>query len=304
MLDWSTWWYPVVAFIAATCAGAINAVAGGGTNLSFPTLLWLGVPPVQANATNLSALWAGTWTSAWGFRREIRRVGRFWHWSALAALAGGGVGAIVLVSTPPEFFQKLAPFLVLASTLLIGAKPLLDRYLSRSKPGRPRWLSWIAVLAIFTLSIYGGYFGAGMGLLLIVALSLAGLTELHVANGIKNLYQVAIQGTAAVYFAATGNLKWGYIAVMAVGALIGGYIGGTYGHKLGEHRMRWLIVAIGLAMATIMFLRSGDGSDGSASKAPAAQAAWGGRETHPVRLAYGMQALQDEIAQCARVSRS
>ena len=256
MVGWEEWWQVLVAFAAAFGAGAVNAMAGGGTNLSFPTLLWLGLPAVSANATNAVSLWPGTWGSAWGFRREIRQARRWWYWLLLPALAGGGLGAFLLLHLPSRFFRSIAPWLVLGSTLLVALEPALRKRLQRHQERRSRTARVLAFAGVFVIATYGGYFGAGLGIMLITALGLLlGVEDVRVTTGFKNLLAVAIKGVAVGYFLFTGAVVWRAVLVMAVGALSGGYTGGRLGHRIGERKLRWAIVLIGVIMATVMFLR-------------------------------------------------
>ncbi|HZD67862.1 MAG TPA: sulfite exporter TauE/SafE family protein [Actinomycetes bacterium] len=255
------WWAPAVAFAAGLAAGAINAVGGGGSVLSFPALLLAGVQPVTANVTNSVALWPGTWSGAYGFRGEIRSS-RWWLVGlAVPSLAGGAVGAALLLHTPPEVFKAVAPYLVLGSSVLLAVREPLARRVHLGRPGsrnrtRPsgRWLA-AAVTVQLVISVYGGYFGAGMGILMLAALALLGLSDLHRGNGLKNLFSVCIKGVATLYFAFTGSVSWLLAAAMAGGAIAGGLGGAVVAHRLGQQRIRWVVVGIGVCMSLVLLLR-------------------------------------------------
>ncbi len=256
VLGWDNLWQPAVALVAAFLAGAVNAMAGGGTNISFPTLIWLGLPPIQANATSAVALWPGRVSGTWGFHREIATARRWWLWLALPAFAGGALGAYLLVHTPSKFFESIAPFLVLISALLVGIESKISEYLhlGQKEQGSTGWRV-LAIVVQLVIAIYGGYFGAGLGMLLLTALGLLGVSNLHQANGLKNFFGIGIKGVAVVYFGFVGTVAWHAALLMVVGAVAGGYAGARLGRKIQERTMRWGIVAIGLGMVTVMFLQ-------------------------------------------------
>lgn len=236
-------------FLAGVAAGGINSVAGGGTIISFPALVGLGLPPVHANATSMVALWPGNVTGALGFRDEIRASGKWGLILLVPAIIGGLAGAVLLERLPAAFFSVIAPWMILAATLLIGIDPVMRRVLARvfgtSRGGGAHFAGWL-VIAVVT--IYGGYFGAGMGILVLTALGLLGITEIHRANGLKNVFMTANKGCAAAYFIATGLVHWSAVILMAAGATIGGYGAARLGRRLGEMTMRVTIVVIGIAM--------------------------------------------------------
>jgi uncharacterized membrane protein YfcA len=240
---------------AALVAGAINSVAGGGSLVSFPTLIWLGVPSIQANATNTVALVPGAAASVLGYRRELRGADRRILALALPSLVGGIVGAVLLSLTPTEVFDRLVPMLILVATLLFMAQePIQRRFnLTQSHDARSHWLSWTMFFQLL-VGIYGGYFGAGIGILMLAAFSLMGHTDIHQMNGLKNILAVIINGIAAAYFIQVGLVIWSDALVMAVGAIVGG-IGGTgIARRLGRTAVRRIVVVIGFAMAlSLMF---------------------------------------------------
>jgi uncharacterized protein len=241
-------------FVAAGVAGAINSVAGGGTLLSFPALIWLGVPSIAANATSTIALWPGSLGSVWGYRRELRGTERRLYVLVAPSLLGGLIGAVLVYRTPPQVFDRLVPVLILFATCLFMAQEPLQRRLRLTATDGTSWLSW-AVLFQFGVGLYGGYFGAGIGILMLAALSLMGYTDIHHMNGVKSVLAVCINGIAAAYFATTGLVVWSDAAVMAVGAILGGVAGAGVARRLGQSTVRALIVAIGLSMAVSLMLR-------------------------------------------------
>src|SRR5208282_947080 len=191
-----------VALVVAFAAGAINSIAGGGTLVSFPTLIWLGLDSVTANATSTVAIWPGTVGSAWGYRRELRGVQpRFWL-MIVPSLIGGITGAILLKWTPTATFDRMVPFLILFATFLFMAQEWVQRQLGTGDPairGSTKWLLGGLLFQLF-VGLYGGYFGAGIGILMLAALSILGLKDIHEMNGLKVILGGSVNGIAAVYF--------------------------------------------------------------------------------------------------------
>jgi uncharacterized protein len=243
-------WPWLAVALAGFAGGAFNAVAGGGTNISFPALLWLGLPPVAANATSAVALWPGSLSGAWGFRRSLRRTARRWAWLLVPSALGGVIGALLLVELPPDSFAAAAPWLVLGSTLLFAVEPWLRRRLPAVSENRSHLLALGAQLLI---AIYGGYFGAGIGILMLASLGLSGVHDLAQATGLKNLLAAAIKGAAVAYLATTGEVMWSVAAAMAVGALFGGWAGAALAQRLPPPALRAAVITLGLVMAAATF---------------------------------------------------
>jgi uncharacterized membrane protein YfcA len=248
--------HELLAFAAAFVAGAINSVAGGGTLVSVPTLIWLGVPALNANATNALALWPGSLGSVWGFRRELAEADPRLFALVVPSLVGGLGGAILLHFTRPDVFERLIPALILFATCLFMAQePIQRRFnLTAIHQARSHWLSWTMVFQLL-VAFYGGYFGAGMGIMMLAALSLMGHTDIHQMNGVKNLLSVCINGIAALYLSFTGLIVWNDAAVMAAGAIVGGIAGAGMARRVGREAVRRIVIGIGFAMALSMFLR-------------------------------------------------
>ena len=248
-------WHLIIALLAGLGGGAMNALAGGGTNLSFPALVWLGLPPILANATSAVSLWPGSIGGAWGFRREVKQAPRWWLWLLIPSLVGGGLGAWLLIRTPPTFFKSLAPWLVLASTILIAVEPAVTRWLGLGEEQR-RSRGWrAAALGVqLTVSVYGGYFGAGLGILILTALGFLGVSDIRQANGLKNLFSLAIKGVAVLYFIIIGEVVWAAAVIVGVGAIAGGYGAARLGRTLKDSTMRWTVAAIGIVIAAAMFI--------------------------------------------------
>jgi uncharacterized membrane protein YfcA len=244
------------AFGAAFLAGAINSVAGGGTLVSFPALIWLGLNSVAANATSTVAIWPGTVGSAWGYRRELAKAEARFRVLIFPSLIGGIIGALLLRRTPPAFFDRLVPFLILFATLLFAAQEPVQRLLKTAgSEGRStRWMVG-ALLYQLAVGIYGGYFGAGIGILMLAALSILGLRDIHEMNSLKVVFGGTINGIAAVYFIWAHMVEWPYVLIMAIGAILGGYGGAGTARKLGRTAVRRIVIAIGFGMAVSLFVK-------------------------------------------------
>ena len=239
-------------------AGAVNSIAGGGTLISFPTLVWLGRDPIIANATNTVAIWPGSLAGAFGFRRELASVRRWLLLLIIPSLAGGALGGWLLLRTPTETFEFLVPFLILGATLLLAGQEVITRRLgiiSRAHENPTKgWVIFVFAFQ-FLVGVYGGYFGAGMGILMLAALGLIGLTDLHQMNGLKNVLAVGINGIAAIYFALANAVVWNDVAVLAAGTILGGYLGARAARRLGRKFVRGAVVVIGLVMTVALFLK-------------------------------------------------
>lgn len=246
----------MVIFAAAFAAGMINSVAGGGTLLSFPALIWLGRDPIIANATSTVALWPGSLGGLLGFRRELQSSRRWSLWLAIPSLLGGAIGAFLLLRTPSGTFAMIVPYLILGATLLLAAQEQITKKLRLSSPERPSRAWWTGALFFqFLVGIYGGYFGAGIGILMLAALGLLGLTDIHEMNGLKNLFALLINGIAAAYFIVSGAVIWIDVLVMAMAAILGGYFGAGVARRLGRRFVRLVVILIGISMAVSLFFR-------------------------------------------------
>jgi uncharacterized membrane protein YfcA len=250
---------PLAVFVAAFVAGMINSVAGGGTLVSFPALIWVGLDPVVANITSTIGIWPASLGAMFGYRRELSRSLEWVRVLFLPSFAGGILGAVLLLRTPSRTFAAIVPFLILFATVLFAAGDPIARRLYASPRSAPngrvsRWLA-ITIGFQFLVAVYGGYFGAGIGILMLAALALAGLHDIHQMNALKNTLAVFINGVAAVYFALSGRVVWLDALVMAVGAVAGGYGGAGLARRLGQVFVRRAVVGIGLAMAVSLLWR-------------------------------------------------
>lgn len=234
----------------------INAVAGGGTLVSFPTLIALGLSPVAANATSTVAIWPGTLGGIAGYRQELRTVRRSLWYLLIPSLIGGIAGALLLQKTPPGVFSRLVPWLILFATSLFTIQPFVQRRLKLSHPAHDS-TSWIIGAMLFQLAValYGGYFGAGIGILMLSALGFLGMSDIHQMNGLKNVLGMAINGVAAVYFVFANMVYWPDVIVMAAGAIAGGYGGAGLARRIGRTAVRWTVIAVGFLTAILLFVK-------------------------------------------------
>jgi uncharacterized membrane protein YfcA len=237
--------------LVAFVSGMMNSVAGGGSFLSFPALVFAGVPPISANATNNAAMWVGTIGSARGYREEIHEHRSLLRAIAIASALGALLGAILLLATPQTTFVRLIPWLLLFATIVFAASPLL----ARPPKGPPRHAPW-QIAVQFAAAIYGGYFGAGMGIVMLAVLSFSGLPSFNAQNAIKNVLAVVINGVALVPFIAARIVDWRFAIPMAVMALLGGYCGARIFRRVPQAISRSIVVAIGATMTVVFFARS------------------------------------------------
>jgi uncharacterized protein len=244
-------------FAAAFAAGAINSIAGGGTLLTFPALISVGLDPKMANATSTVALWPGLLGGLWGFRREMEENRPLLLRLGLTSVAGGAVGAALLILTPSPTFARLVPFLILFATLLFMVQEPVTRLLRLSvAPAAPQRGWWAgAILFQFCSSIYGGYFGAGNGILMLAAMGLLGITDIHRANGLKNYLGMCLNSVAVLGFACAGLVSWHIALLMAAGAIAGGYYGATAARHVGRAVIRRVVIAIGFIIGGVMLYR-------------------------------------------------
>lgn len=243
-------------FAAAAGGGAMNALAGGGTLLTFPALLLLGASPIGANATSTVALLPGAAASLLGYRREVAAHRSWLRTLLLPSLLGGATGSLLLLSTPERLFARLAPWLVLFATALFALQWL--RGGATASASAPRLGSLSCVAAQFAIALYGGYFGAGIGILMLVVLGAMGISDIHAMNGLKNFFGICINGVAATLFLASGRVDLPAALILAAGASVGGFAGASFGRALGQRRARAAVVAIGAGAAILLFLQAGE----------------------------------------------
>jgi uncharacterized protein len=253
---------------ASAAAGVVNSVAGGGSLLSFPAAVAFGLSPLVANATNSVALTPGSVAAAFGYRRELSRDRAALRVLLPPAFAGGFVGSILLLVTPQAVFDTIVPLLVLFATALLLVQNLRPRAPSKLEAtsesattdlDRGRWVlprsTGVAVALQFFVGVYGGYFGAGMGIMMLAILDRLGGADIHGMNGVKSLLAAAINAIAAVAFVVARAVDYRVALIMAVGAILGGILGASVARRIKPVYVRWGVVAIGFALTGVLAWR-------------------------------------------------
>jgi len=242
---------------ASFAAGMINAIAGGGTLVTFPTLLAVGYGAVEANATSTVGLVPGVLAGAWGYRAELAEIRPWLRRLLPSSVVGGGVGALLLLATPQHTFDRLVPFLVLGATLLFAFSRRVSALITPAAgtPHAERRTETTAALLMLLVSLYGGYFGAGLGIMTLAVLSLLPLGSLHAANGLKGLCGAAVNAVASVVFLSQGLVDPFGTALVVAGSVAGGLTGARVGRRIGAARVRGIVIAIGL-IAGLLLLRA------------------------------------------------
>jgi uncharacterized protein len=273
--------HPIFLFFAALLAGLLNAVAGGGSFISFPALLFSGIAPIAANATNTAAVWPGTVASTIAYRKEFTaEARRLLPPLIITGILGGIIGARVLLSTPPSTFMRIVPWLLLGATLLFASSGWLTARLharlgtravvegngevvnrgsgaatAQAERKTPRWLMIVGLFLELLIAIYIGYFGAGVGILLLALLALMGMENIHAMNGMKSLLVSIVNGVALVTFIWARVIVWPQALLMLVAAMLGGYAGAHYARKMNQQQIRWLVIVVGFGMSAYFFVR-------------------------------------------------
>jgi uncharacterized protein len=241
-------------FFGGLCAGILNSVAGGGTLVSYPILLWLGRDPIMANATNALALWPGSLAGAWGFRREIAALPRLLKFLLPAGALGGLAGGWLLIATPSKVFSGFVPYLILFATILLAVKSLLARLGGSSQAPRTSRHAVLLFVGQLAVSVYGGYFGAGMGILMLATLGLYGVSDFHERNALKNLLAATTNGLAGIFFILAHAIRWDDGLILGAGSVVGGLVGAAVGRRLSSKVLESVAVLVGIiATASLIF---------------------------------------------------
>ena len=247
-------------FVAALLAGALNSVAGGGSFISFPTLQFTGVDSIPANATNTLALWPGSISSVFAYKKEIAAHRRVIPLLGGVSIVGGIVGSLLLVNTPKTAFDLLIPWLLLFATLIFIFGGRVNKWLrSKSSPsqeGDSRARLGAVMALQLVISIYGGFFGGGIGILMLASLALMGLENIHTMNALKTLLAACINGVSVIIFVIAGLIYWPQAAVMIVAAIIGGYGGAYYAQKIDQKLVRNFVIVFAIGMTIFFFFKT------------------------------------------------
>lgn len=278
--------HTIILFAVAAVAGALNSFAGGGSFISFPALVFTGVPIISANVTNKIALWPGAMSSAAAYRRELMAVSHTMLILVGVSIVGGILGALLLLNINPDTFSAMVPYLLLIATLLFIFSNRIKVWAQRrSKPAgnaapatttaappapaplSPTWQR-IAVMAVlqFIIAIYGGFFGGGIGIMMLAMLAVTGMEHMHTMNALKNLLGSFITGISVITFVmedimmrlqtSEGIVAWPQAILMIIGASLGGYVGGSYARTLNPELVRRAVIVAGIVMTIIFFVRS------------------------------------------------
>jgi uncharacterized membrane protein YfcA len=241
---------------AAFAAGAINAVAGGGSLVSFPALLAFGYVSKTANVTNTVALWPGYASGSFGYRFELGRQRRRVLVLAVPSVLGAVAGSAILLSTPQSAFDVIVPYLILFACVLMAFQDGLGSWAARHRLAAldADHLPAPLLVVVFVLAIYGAYFGAGLGIITLAVLSILLPDDIQHSNALKGMLSLVINAVAVVYFAVFGPVKWEPAAVMAVGAVLGGYLGVGVARRLGRKWLRIAVISYGLFVAVFLFV--------------------------------------------------
>ena len=251
--QWGHW---ALLLAAAFVAGALNSVAGGGSFLTLPALVFTGVPPVVANATGTVALFPGYVAGAWGFREDMQPPpGLSMRTVITTSLIGGMAGAALLLVTPDAVFRKVVPWLLLAATAMFAFGPQIRAWAAKEAHPDQAPSALKGMFGMLAVAAYGGYFNGGLGILLLALFGLIGQTNLHAMNGMKNLVAALLTAIAVAIYAVGGLVQWKQALIMMIAATLGGYLGARVARRLPAAWLRWGIVATGLVMALLFFLR-------------------------------------------------
>lgn len=245
----------VVLFLAGALGGALNAVAGGGSFITLPTLIFAGITPVTANATSTFALWPGSVSAAFAYRRDIRMKRQLLVVLIGVSLVGGLLGGLLLVRTSDTSFMRLLPWLMLvaAATFTFGNRITAAIHPAARRDGHT-FAAWAVVLQ-FAIAIYGGYFGGGMGIMMLATFAVSGMTDIHEMNGVKSVLGAALNGIALVAFIAKGAITWLPGLAMMCGGIAGGYFGAALARRVDRRHIRTLVILIGWGMTVYFFVR-------------------------------------------------
>jgi uncharacterized membrane protein YfcA len=253
--------HDVIIFIAGIAVGGMNAIAGGGMLIGFPVLLAIGVPAISANATTGLIVIPGQISSAIGYRKFLKSVPRRYLFLTIPLAIGAAIGATLLRHTPPSRFANLSPLLILFSVSLFVCQPFLYKYIHGHLHGPKRYrqrLSPLLVtgLCLLPIALYGAYFGAGFGFIMLAFLGFTKLNEIHRMNALKNVAGIVVAGTSIIFLSSAGLIDWHHGLVMAGGNVIGGYTGARLSQKVSSHFIRIAVIAIGVTAAICLAVRT------------------------------------------------
>jgi uncharacterized protein len=242
-------------FLAAIAAGAMNAVAGGGSFFTFPALLFVGVPSIEANATNTIALWPGVLAGIGAYRHELAHLRDKLLPMAVVSLIGGGMGALLLLNINESTFEKMIPFLLLLATAIFASSPRVNQWMRSRKGPTLADRQWLVLLMLFAIAVYGGFFGGGIGIMMLALLAISGFEDISQMNALKLVLNAMINGVAVVLFVIAGKVVWAAGLVMIAGAILGGYFGALLAQRVQQIWVRRFVVAVGSFLTIYFFYK-------------------------------------------------
>ena len=246
----------IIILVVSVLAGATNSVAGGGTLITFPALLWVGVTPLSANITNTVALWTGSFFGALGFKEKLYQNKELLKFLILPSLIGGILGAYLLIITSNRIFDFIVPFLVLFATIILALSDKIKNINEKNfKKSQKNYRILIFILQFFT-SLYGGYFAAGIGILMLAVLGIAGVSDIHLSNGIKNILSLFINITSGIVLIFSGKVLWVYAFVLMVGFAFGGYFGAVISQKFDSRKVKNFVILWGIILAVSFLIKN------------------------------------------------
>lgn len=252
-------WTSLLLLGSGLVAGLVNSIAGGGAIVVYPLLLSLGISPIVANATMSVMIWPGALSSAYGYRRDLAAISKKFYLLLIPTSIGGLIGAFLLKRTPLRTFELIVPWLFICGVLLLALQPTIHKklYSRTTTDSSKRGLAMLATVSILVLilAIYGGYFGIGFGIVMLALLGLTELTDLRQMNGLKNLAAIIVNIIGMIYFTMSGLVNWRLVPLVALGCIAGGYIGSIHSARLPAKVIRGIIIAIGIVISIILFIK-------------------------------------------------
>jgi uncharacterized membrane protein YfcA len=248
----------LVLFLVGIAVGGMNAIAGGGMLIGFPVLLAAGLSPLVANVTSNLVILPGQISSAFGYRNYLRKVPRQYMILLIPCAIGAVIGALILRNTPSSQFEQLVPVLILFAVVLFTFQPFLHHYLHKHLRSRAKRVQPLLVIcvALLPMAVYGGYFGAGFGFIMLAFLGFTKLHETHQMNALKNVASAVIAGLSLACLFDANLINWHYGLVMAAGNLVGGYAGARMAQRIPSHALRTVVITIGVITTSYLFVRS------------------------------------------------
>lgn len=250
--------HDVILFGVGIIVGAMNAIAGGGMLLGFPVLMAFGLSPISANITSNIVVMPGGLSSAYSYRKYLRKLRRRYLLLLIPCIVGGAIGALILRNTSSDQFQQIVPALIGFAVILFTFQPFLHHHLHRHVHGKRKGMKPLVLIAVALLpvAIYGGYFGAGFGFIMLAFLGFTKLHDIHRMTGLKNLATVCIASVSVICLYSTHLINWHYGLVMGAGSVVGGYYGALLSQKVSSHTLRIVVIVVGIGTAGYLAIRS------------------------------------------------